>query len=354
MNTTATMTSESACVDQAIFTSVRSPTGAGYRIIAASPAVNRQEKAEIIRRAPSHASLDRPDPDAAALLAFPIGTDRYCVGLSQHAGKEHTARGGERVYTHFVILNRQDYELFGTHPLTVQTALSTAVGGAPQLKPPPSLEQLTLRTPPKPMRVQNCHIAPYCNVPAVLRICQAMLQGEKLLVTDPVEGCHLLDQTMTCLPAAVRRGLAVSIGLKFSPGRRLQLCIVRQGESQTRMAPSGMKARLLDAANPPNRTQSRYDAWLDLIEHHLESGRMMEMRHLTAEMTEDACPESLTRIATLCFDIDAVAKAQPNELDRLLARHSQTPATQPAEARLLRQFHEAAEQRANAFQKPHN
>lgn len=353
MNAAATVTTGSVCLDQAIFTSVRSPTGVGYRIIAAGPTVNRREKAEIIRRAPSHASLDRPDPDAIAMLAFPIATDRYCVGLSQHAGKEHTARGGDRVHTHFVILNRQDYELFGTNPLTVHSALDTVVGGTPQLKPPPSLELLPLRTAPRVILVQHCQSAPPDNVESVLQICMAMLQGEKLLVADSLDGHHLLDRAMACLPAALRRCLAVSIGLKFSPSRRLQLCIIRPDKAQPRRALGGQKTRSFDAANPPDRKASRYDAWLDLIKHRLEEGRLADIKRLTAGITEDARPETLAGIASLCSDIDAVAKAQPEELARLMAKHTHTTAAQTPEARLLQQFHDAAQRRAEEIQEPH-
>lgn len=340
-------------MDQVIFTSVRSPSGVGYRIIAASPSVNRKEKAEIIRRAPSHASLDRPDPDAVAMLAFPIAEDRYCVGFSQHAGKEHTARGGERVHTHFVILNMQDYEVFEMNPLTVHAALNAVVGGRPQLTPPPILEQLQLRAAPQSMHVQHCRIAPTCNVEAVLQISLAMLQTQRLLVVDPLDGHDLLDQTITCLPAALRHGLAVSLGLKFSPSRRLQLCIVRPDKAQTRRTVAGQNTRTFDAANPPERKSSRYDAWLDLIKRRWEEGKLTDIKRLATDITEDACPETLANIAALCFDIDAVAKAPPEELARLRTKYADAATAQTHPVRLLHQFHDAAQQRAQELEQPH-
>ena len=47
---------ELAC-DQAIFTSIRTPMGEGYRIIAASRGLRPHEKQAITRSSPSHDSL---------------------------------------------------------------------------------------------------------------------------------------------------------------------------------------------------------------------------------------------------------------------------------------------------------
>ena len=43
--------------DQAIFTSIRTPMGEGYRVIAASRGVRPNEKQSITRNSPSHDSL---------------------------------------------------------------------------------------------------------------------------------------------------------------------------------------------------------------------------------------------------------------------------------------------------------
>ncbi|HSW46600.1 MAG TPA: hypothetical protein VLM89_13630, partial [Phycisphaerae bacterium] len=90
-----------------MFTSIRSPMGQGYRLIAASGRVKPEEKVDILRCSPSHASLCDESPDALGLLCYPLKTGRYCIGCCLHAGVEHTARGGLRVYTHMVIVEPQ-------------------------------------------------------------------------------------------------------------------------------------------------------------------------------------------------------------------------------------------------------
>ena len=85
--------------NQAIFTSIRSPMGEGYRVVAASPGLRPEEKIEITRRSPSHNSMTCASEDAVGLLAYALPTGRTCVCSCRHAGAEHTARGGQRVWT---------------------------------------------------------------------------------------------------------------------------------------------------------------------------------------------------------------------------------------------------------------
>ena len=55
--------------DQAIFTSIRTPMGEGYRIIAASRGVRPEEKQLITRRSPSHGALCEVTGGAEKALA---------------------------------------------------------------------------------------------------------------------------------------------------------------------------------------------------------------------------------------------------------------------------------------------
>ncbi|MCZ6816838.1 MAG: hypothetical protein O7F76_09135, partial [Planctomycetota bacterium] len=119
---------EAVRAEQAVFTSIRSPMGEGYRIIAASPGIRPDEKAEIIRRAPSHDSLCESGRAAVGLLAFPFESGRYCLGFSCHAGREHTARGGNRVYSHFAVVEPGDWQSFGFNAVRLHTALRHAIG----------------------------------------------------------------------------------------------------------------------------------------------------------------------------------------------------------------------------------
>ncbi len=84
--------------DQAVFTSVRSPTGEGYRLVAASAGVRAEEKVEITRRSPSHDNLCGSGAGAVGLSSYLLSSGRHCVGYVCHAGCEHTAGGHGQYY----------------------------------------------------------------------------------------------------------------------------------------------------------------------------------------------------------------------------------------------------------------
>ena len=76
------MPGDTLTCDQAIFTSVRTPMGEGYRIIAASRGLSSPEKQAITRMSPSHGALcvspvgeegSQVDPSAASFYALLSG-----------------------------------------------------------------------------------------------------------------------------------------------------------------------------------------------------------------------------------------------------------------------------------------
>ena len=81
-----TGTNETIRCDQAVFTSIRSPMGQGYRVVAASGEIRPDEKAEITARSPSHASLCESDTEPIGLSSYRLASGRRCVG--------HPLRGG--------------------------------------------------------------------------------------------------------------------------------------------------------------------------------------------------------------------------------------------------------------------
>ena len=68
-------------VERAVFTSMRSPMGEGYRIVAASNGICADERREILRCAPSHGSLCDSSPGATGLASFGLDNGRRCIFL---------------------------------------------------------------------------------------------------------------------------------------------------------------------------------------------------------------------------------------------------------------------------------
>ena len=137
--------------DQAIFTSVRTPMGEGYRIIAASRGLRADDKQAITRHCPSHEGLcheaprpgdPAPAPEAAAFYGLPSG--HLCAALSCFAGAEHTGRGGQRVYTQCAVFDEEDFERCGYNAFSVIRAMVAAGLTSPKLKPANPLPDLQL------------------------------------------------------------------------------------------------------------------------------------------------------------------------------------------------------------------
>ena len=129
--------------DHTIFTSVRTPMGCGYRLIAASPGVTAEERTKITRWSPSHGNLCSDNPAAEGLASYLLSTGRRCVAWSRHAGPEPTGRGGLRIHTHAVLLTAEAYRQFACMPAAVLQAIA-ALAPQPLIPQGASLAPLTI------------------------------------------------------------------------------------------------------------------------------------------------------------------------------------------------------------------
>lgn len=311
LETAASRGADSILAEQAVFTSVRSPMGEGYRIIAASTGVRPDEKAEITRRAPSHAGLCSTDQAAAGLLGFPLKNGRHCLGHTYYAGREHTARGGQRVYSHFVVLEQSAWRAFGCNAIRLDAALKHAAE-TPFLKPGRSIGRLVLA----PSRVEgsvrrNLELdhsrwtRPPGRIEHIVRICRTILCGEQLLVAGRDDSWSLLHLCLVSLPQSARRLLGVSVGICFSPARGLQLCVVPHDPDISERAVCGRKMRCLSLDEPCAQQPSPFDPWLDFVKGLLRQGRILQLEKLTSTMMEPVSAEELADVAARFRSDDA-------------------------------------------------
>jgi hypothetical protein len=345
--------------DQAIFTSVRSAMGEGYRIIAASPGLRAAERAEITRRSPSHASLSRTDPGVAALLAYPLSSGRHCVAATYAAGMEHTSRGGPRVYSHMILLDDKSYRQFECNPLLAHAALLKEVGDVPRLDGPDRLEPLTWASAPAKSDLLRAVMHPVLSVLAeerpvhdrrrqvdlVLQASLSLLRAESVIVAGADDELDLLDELMVTLPMKIRRTLAVSAGLHYSPARQVRLSFVPADCPEAQRSSRGRNVRWLDAAASHALESSPFDRWFDLLRRWLQSGRQEQIERITTALCGDLSMNTLSRIAAICEDLDGVEDADAARLTALAARYARYPAAGEPETSLVRQIKIAAEQR---------
>lgn len=343
-------------VDHAVFTSVRSPMGEGYRIIAASGGIRPDERMEATRRAPSHGGLAAEHPDAVGVIGFPLPTGRYCVGFVRHAGKEHTARGGLRVHSHFVFLTREQYNAFACDPWLVAGTIAAIDGEEPLLKaatmvPPLSLGDGCVQLP------DACPTMPAIEVGWLQSIVHAALKGSPVVANSSNVSSGSEQLAWRIIPSVMRERRSMAIGVTYSPSRGLDLCFVSEQIEETRRAMQATSAQWIDPACPLPGTPSQprpatsgacgaFDDWLALTQAALNSGRVGELIRLCDAVDGDATPEGLATTARLYEHLDLVCFADVDEVARLTTRYGGFAPTSRAQKILVERFRKAAAHRS--------
>lgn len=267
--------SEALPCDQAVFTSIHSPTGEGYRLIAASPGVRPDEKVEITQRSPSHDSLCDPGPHAVGLLSYTLASGRHCVAYCGHAGREQTARGGQRVYTHMALLTPVDFAAFQNNPVRVHALLADHISRhGPMLKP-------LARVQPLPLQLEKQTWGPSCagfHPPSskteaawIWSIADALQGGQRLVLGGTREPLRLLQWAVLCLKPRARRRIDVSAGLKYAPSRRIQLALLSKDDPQTQRLIAGQDIVFRQANTPAPPPSPAFLPWSNLLSAWFEA-----------------------------------------------------------------------------------
>ncbi|MGQ9648494.1 MAG: GAP1-N2 domain-containing protein [Phycisphaerae bacterium] len=324
--------------DQAIFTSIRTPTGQGYRIVAASRGVRADEKADITARSPSHGSLYESGPEAVGLLSCRLSSGRFCVGYVCHAGVEHTGRGGQRVYTHMALLDEAAYRSFDSNPVAVHRAIGEAIGKAgPLLKPPPHLEPLVL--PPGTRDWAWPEAVDWIWPSAAM-----LLEGHRLVLTGESKPLAMLNWIMLGLPRGLREHVNASTHLRFSPSRGMHLVLIENNEPQLQRQLPGQQMQAWACDSKPPEVPARCQAWFALLRRWHREGRFEDIARLTCETCADSPVEALERVAAICEDADRLNDAAPEALDEIVGRYASGWTGGTAEQALVRQLQSQADQ----------
>ncbi|MCB9857623.1 MAG: hypothetical protein H6818_18220 [Phycisphaerales bacterium] len=367
MDRTATLTSSaendtrSLIVDHAVFTSIRSPMGEGYRIIAATSGIRPDERMETTRRAPSHGGLATDHPDALGVIGFPLPTGRYCVGLVRHAGKEHTARGGLRVHTHFVFLDRAQFGAFACDPWLVAGVIAAIDGDEPLLKAESTFPKLSLGDGCAQLPDASPRL-PAIEVGWLQSIVEAALRGAPVVANAGAVTYGSEQLAWRVIPSVMRERRSMSIGIAYAPSRGLDVCFVSERIDETRRLVQGARTLWIDPGAPlpgqaptsdpiaPPRGTAEFDDWMALTRATLESGRVGELIRLCDAIDGDATPEGLATTARLYEHLDQVTFASADDVSRLMNRYQGFAPTCRAQKLLVERFRVAATDRLSQLQ----
>ncbi|MGD2111262.1 MAG: hypothetical protein PVI86_17935, partial [Phycisphaerae bacterium] len=312
--------------EQAIFTSVRTPMGEGYRIIAASPGLKPEEKQTITRFSPSHEALcpvesNEKRPDGVCGVAFyPLPTKRVCVACSCDAGAEHTGRGGMRVYTHNVVFDAADLEQCKFNPFAVVRAMAEIGLTVPQLKPPAVLPNLELPLSDAVERGPSAALDDHVPTPWRLHALEGLLAERSLIVNVPGEWLAIAEALILGVPGPLRTRVSFAAGMKFSVNRCHHLSLLADEQHHARSRVTGQKIEYLEpgADEPPRPPDG---AWHRFVERHWGRGDVTGLAHRTSRPFADVRPEGRERVGQLYNEIDDVPRTDTNVLlDNVMRR----------------------------------
>jgi hypothetical protein len=345
---TATLT-----CDQAIFTSIRTPMGEGYRIIAASRGLRPEEKQAITRSSPSHDSLcwsaDKGTEETEnryGVAFYTLPTGRFCVALSCYGGVEHTGRGGQRVYTHNVVCDEHDFPQCAYNPFAMLRAMVEAGLASAQLKPSPVLPELQLPIVDPLIEDEgatrfvqdNTQVLPEGHRagspgPDIREglsrtwrghVLEALLNDQSLVVNVEDGWLEAAEALLMGVPGPMRAAVSFSAGLRFSIGRCHRLLLLHGDQSVVKTRIAGRRLEYIDPATM-HEPECAPSAWLSFVEHHWGCGDTSALARRTSRAFSDVSHDGRERVGRLYNEIDALSQTDTAELLAMAVKYLNEP-----------------------------
>lgn len=319
-----------AC-DQAIFTSIRTPMGDGYRIVAASKGLRPEEKQSITRSSPSHdalchSSVERPEKPASVLgtAFYPLPSGRLCVALSCYAGAEHTGRGGQRVYTHNLVFDKNDFPACCYNPFVVLRVMVEVGLLVPQLQPPAVLPGLQLPITDPTNGVATVSLKSVLGPGWRGYVLNALLTEHTVIVNIDDDWLGIAEALLMGVPGPMRAEVSFSTGLRFSVGRCHRLSLSRDDPNATKSRITGRGVEYVDptAGKEPKTPSS---AWLSFVEGHWTKDDLPGLARRTSRPFSDVSPMGRERLGRLYTEIDTAYQTDTAKLLSLVAGHFDEP-----------------------------
>ncbi len=306
--------------DQAIFTSVRTPMGEGYRVIAASPGLSAQEKTEITKQSPSHGGLCASDDQATAVAFYQLPGGRLCAALSCAAGKEQSGRGGLRVYTRAVVFDGESFSAFAYNPFNVLRTIAVHGLNTPELKPEKTLPTVELPGNSARRADQTITTISRVGVDWLSYILQSVLTNQRLILAGEGDPSCLVETVILGIPGPLRKNVSFACGLKFSIGRAPTLTgIIGDTKAAERMIcghPLVLVRPQADAPPPPfERGQ-----WQRMVADYWTEAAYAPLQDFVLREFPDCSLPVLERVAALRNDTNHASVSDAAELLATLER----------------------------------
>lgn len=301
---------DSAILYPAIFTSIRSPMGEGYRIVSAASAISAEERQILTRWSPSHGGLCDDGPDAVGMAGLSLPSGRYAIALSCHAGLEHTGRRGHRVYTQHFIADPDAFARCGSNPFALLRAILEAGHVEPRLKPPETAKTVAVQGLLQ-HRAQDgdlsdvCRGAPTWGSTALSHL----LARERVVVITALCPTEVAEVLWCALPAPLRRELSFSAGVTFSNARPYTLVILPKDSGWRSDLTEGQAITVVETDPRAAALEPRGEGWITFAHSQWSGDRLGSLTQRSEIEVAPLNPLNLDRAGRLFLAQDEMGQA---------------------------------------------
>lgn len=257
-------------IEQAVFTSVKSPRYAGYQLAGRSPGIPPEDTSELTSWCPSHDSLLADGPDAVSINFHRLPSGRCCVSRTALAGSEYSGRGWQ-VYTQCLIVQPEIFQRFANHAiLFFQAAL--AGGHVCVLKQVPE-ELPTFELGGRGAAIDQRAIERVLGEIGPRRLAvllSSALGTDALGVVHKVHGVSLFSALLSCIPVGDRMDFTFSTGLRYSSQRPFRWISLNQDPADVRHVERLSGLLVVDLASGTSVFPRRNSKYTDEVEQALE------------------------------------------------------------------------------------
>lgn len=261
-------------IEQAIFTSARTDRAAGYQLLSRSEELAETDARELSVWGPSHGALFEQSGGGSSTNFFRLASGAYCVSRTTMAGAEYSGRGGETVYTQFLVVPPDVMARFANNPFAILRAAAASGALCVYDTVPEVLEPLQLcgRAPVVDLGLL-AQLARDPGPAAVATLVQTALASDHLAIFSEISREQLIAGLLNLLPLECRTEFSFSTGLKFSPSRPVRISSLPDEESAWRaLARRGITLLRLD--NAPLAADVHWEGWAAWIHKILSAGKL--------------------------------------------------------------------------------
>ncbi len=211
-------------VEQAIFTSLARDGRAGYHLVARSRGLDDADAQALTSWCPSHGALLVNPANLCSLNFHPMPRGRFAISRTREGPPEYSGRGGRQVYTHILVVTRDDLRLADWQPFSLyRDALARGILRV-RLGPPAELPHVELGRsyPARGVRDPEA-LTQSVSIDQLAAWCDDLVNGRSVTVNYEGDRLRLFEDLVNLLPVEAVAAVSFTTSLRSSVVRPFRL-----------------------------------------------------------------------------------------------------------------------------------